>query len=275
MYATDEDVLMSKYINSVSAKMGELYGEKRKIQNSDLSDKEKSAKVRELQREINNLAREGLNTYGSVNIDNGYATVGDLHYRLKDGEWSKITEDQLDKQTAVTTDLGIGPSEYWSDKSEYDFIYEYPEKYDFFSKNGISYDDYANADEDGKRAYTWAYENPGKYTMSKVISDDFFTYYGYKNDLNDLEADKDEDGKSISGSKKEKVLDYINNMNLDYGQKIILFRSMYSSKEDRANYNSDIVDYLNSRDDITYEEMETILKELDFKVSSDGTITWD
>ena len=275
MYASDEDVLMSKYMNTINSKMGELYGQKREVQNSNLSDKEKNAQVRELQSQINALAREGLNTYGSVKIDNGYATVGDVHYRKNKGEWTKITDDQLDKQIAVTSDLGISPSEYWSDKNEYDFMYEYPEKHEFFSNNGISYDDYADADEDGKRAYNWAYENPGKYTMSKAFSDDFLTYYGYRDELNDIEADKDEDGKSISGSKKEKVISYINNMDLDYGQKIILFRSMYSSKEDRANYNADIVEYLNGRDDISYEDMVAILKELDMKVSSDGSVTWD
>ena len=170
--------------------------------------------------------------------------------------------------------IGISPSEYWSDKGEYDFAYEYPEKYSFFKKNGISYDTYANADEDGKRAYSWAYENQGKYTMSKVISDDFMTYYKYKTTANDFDA-KDENGETVSGLKKERVTEYINSLDLDYGQKIIMFRSMYDSKEDRANYNMDIVNYLNSREDISYEEMETILKELGFEVSPDGRITWD
>lgn len=158
---------------------------------------------------------------------------------------------------------------------EYAFSIKYPEKYDFFKNNGISYNDYADADEEGKRAYTWAYDNPGKYTMSKVISDDFMTYYGYRSELNDIESDKDANGDTVSGSKKTKVINYINDMDLDYGQKIILYRSMYSSKEDRANYNADIVDYLNSRDDISYDEMVSILEELDMKVSSDGTVTWD
>ena len=158
---------------------------------------------------------------------------------------------------------------------EYEFSVEYPEKYKFFNDSGISYQTYKAADEDGKRAYTWAYENPSKYTMSKAISDDFLTYYQYKNELYDLKADKDEDGKSISGSKKEKVVEYINNMDLEYGQKIILFRSMYDSKADRESYNADIVEYLNSREDISYEDMETILKELGFTVDSKGNISWD
>jgi hypothetical protein len=50
---------------------------------------------------------------------------------------------------------------------------------------------------------------------------------------------------------------------------------MYNSKDDRNAYNKDIVDYLNSREDISYEDMETILKELGFNVDSKGNITWD
>jgi hypothetical protein len=49
---------------------------------------------------------------------------------------------------------------------------------------------------------------------------------------------------------------------------------MYDSKDDKARYNMDIVDYLNSRDDISAEDMETILKELGFEVDSKGNISW-
>lgn len=157
---------------------------------------------------------------------------------------------------------------------EFDFAEKNPEKYKFFKDNGISYSDYASADEDTKRAYNWAFENPEKYIVSQAICDDFKTYYRYKSELSDIRADKDENGETISGSAKEKKIEYINNLDLDYGQKIILLRSMYDSKEDRANYNADIVDYLNDREDISYEEMVTILKELGFTVHSNGTVEW-
>ena len=153
---------------------------------------------------------------------------------------------------------------------EYVFSEEYPAKYSFFKKNGISYSQYASADEDGKRAYTWAYENPGKYTMSKAISDDVVTYRKYTGELYDIRADKDENGDSISGSAKEKKIDYINNLDLEYGQKIILFKSLYKSDD---TYNYDIIEYLNEREDISYEEMVTILKELGFTVSG-NSVSW-
>jgi hypothetical protein len=90
--------------------------------------------------------------------------------------------------------------------------------------------------------------------------------------LYDIKADKDEDGKSISGSRKEKVIDYINGLDADYGEKIILFKSEYKADD---TYNYEIIDYLNSRDDISYKEMEAILKELGFTVDSNGNIYWD
>jgi hypothetical protein len=156
---------------------------------------------------------------------------------------------------------------------EYRFSTEYPEKYSFFKQNGISYADYKAADENGKRAYSWAYENPGKYTLSKAVADDFLTFYEYKSAMSDFDA-KDANGKTVSGLKKERVAEYINGLDLDYGQKIILYRSMYDSSEDKSAYNYEIIDYLNNREDISYDEMVTILKELGFIVHSDGRVTW-
>ena len=109
-------------------------------------------------------------------------------------------------------------------------------------------------------------------TVTKGLGISASEYWTYSNDISKIKADKDSNGKSISGSRKEKVINYINNLDADYGQKIILFRSIYD-KDDTYNY--EIVDYLNSREDITYDEMNTILKELGFTVKSDGTIYWD
>ena len=86
-----------------------------------------------------------------------------------------------------------------------------------------------------------------------------------------IHADKDSNGKSISGSRKDKVIDYINNLDADYGEKIILFKSEYPADD---TYNEDIVEYLNGRDDLSYAEYKTILTELGFTVGSDGYIYW-
>ena len=243
--ATDEDILKNKYMGTIRTELGELYAQKREIQNSDLSDKEKDELVREIQEEINAKAKESLDTYGDVRIDGGYATVGDLHYRWyepsedSDAEpgWEKITDKQLEKQEKVTRGLGITPSEYWGNKEEYDF----------------------------------AYESPGKYAVAKSVGG-YGSWKSYSSELYDIKADKDSDGKSINGSRKEKVINWLNEQDLEYGERLILFKSEYKADD---TYNYDIIDYLNSRDDISYKEMETILKELGFTVDSEGYITWD
>ena len=158
------------------------------------------------------------------------------------------------------------------------FAYENPEKYQFFTDNGISWEDYDSADENKKREYsnmyTWVSDedHPGRYSLAKAVTDDFHTFWQFKNEINDIKDNNDSD----SGTKdKDLVTNYIFGLDIDYGQQIILYKSLYDSKQDKADYNMDIVDYLNSREDISYEDMETILKELGFTVYSDGTVTWD
>ena len=290
--ATEEDILMSKYLNSVSSELSKLYSQKREIQNSSLSDAEKYEKAREIQEQIVSLTKEGLGNYEDISFeddyraggeyarvgdrvyklnndgewqklsdeqlakyeatkaagDSSYATDGTNHYRwyvpgedAKDAtpEWRKITDEQLEKQEEVTRGLGISPEDYWGNKDEYDY----------------------------------AYENPGKYAVSKAVADDYETYCEYKDICNDFDA-KDENGETVSGLKKERVKNYIFNLDIDYGQQAIMFRSMYDSKDDKATYNYDIVEYLNSRDDISYEDTVAILEELGMDVDSEGNVTW-
>ena len=102
-YATDEDILSSKYMNSVSSELSDLYKKKREIQNSWHSDSWKSSEVRKIQEQINALTREALNSYGQVYIQGNYAIVGDRYYKLNDkGTWTKISESQLKKQKKIS-----------------------------------------------------------------------------------------------------------------------------------------------------------------------------
>lgn len=160
----------------------------------------------------------------------------------------------------------------YSGLEEFDFANKYPEKYAFLEEIGVSYNAYKNADDDTKDAYDWAMKNPDKYPMSKAVAGDVVEYRRYASELYDIKADKDENGKSISGSIKEKVIDYINSLDIDYGAKLILFKSEYNS-DDESNY--EIIEYLNSRSDISFEEEVAILRELGFTVTDDGTIYWD
>lgn len=243
--ATEKDILKSKYMNSVNTELGKLYKEKREIQNSKLPDAEKYAKVRELQSKINTLSKNALNSYENVKIQGDYATVGDRHYRLDNGTWTKISDKQLERQKEVTRELGISPSEYWS-------------------KTEISY--FPNSDGE----YEYAYDNPENYAVSKVVGG-YDTYKKYSKAIYNIEADRDANGKSIRDSRKEKVLDYINNLNADYETKLILFKSEYPADD---TYNYEIIEYINNRQDLTYDERVSIYKKLGFTVEG-GYVSWD
>ena len=118
--------------------------------------------------------------------------------------------------------------------------------------------------------FEYSKEYPENYAVAKAVGG-YDAYKSYSGELYDIKADKDENGKSISGSRKEKVLDYINNLDADYYTKIILWKSEYTSDD---SYNTEIIDYLNGRDDISGEEMIAILRKLGFDVTDDGDISW-
>jgi hypothetical protein len=201
------------------------------------------------------------------------AIKGAIEYDVTPEEYTFATENprkyQFFNANGITYEAYANADEDM--KRTYSWAFEYPEKFEFIKSNGITLEDYSKFDEDSKDAYSWAYNNPEKFTMSKVIASDVVEYRKYASDLYDIRADKNAKGDSISGSAKAKKVDYINNLDLDYGQKIILFKSLYESDD---TYNYEIVDYLNSRSDISYEEEMAILKELGFTVKADGTVTW-
>lgn len=158
----------------------------------------------------------------------------------------------------------------FSSYEEFDFATKNPEKYSFLESLGVSYKDYKSSEE-AKEAYDWAYSNPDKCALAKAAAGDIVTYRNYAAALNDLKADKDSDGKTISGSRKIKVAEYINSLDADYGAKLILYKSEYKSDD---QYNYEIIEYLNSRQDISYQEMVEILNTLGFVVDSQGYVRW-
>jgi hypothetical protein len=145
----------------------------------------------------------------------------------KDGEWEKITAKQLEKQDEVTRGLGISASEYWSNKDEYDF----------------------------------AYEKPGKYQVAQMVGG-YDSYKAYDDIIGEFDA-KDANGKTVNGLKKERIESYIMSLNLNMGEKAVLFKS-YFPKDDY--YSQYAVDYIANRSDLTYDEKVAILTEIGFKV---------
>ena len=207
--------------------------------------------------------REGLKGKDTLGEKVAYINSLDLPIATK----NMLVNNISDRKEAIDlSDFG----EY-DDWGEFEYAHKYPDKYAFLQDNNISADQYKDFDDDTKDAWNWAYQNPGKYAMSRAVTSDIVEYRRYASDLNDIKADKDSSGKSISGSRKEKVLDYINSLDIGYEERLILFKNEYNSDD---TYNYEIIDYLNSRSDLSFEERIAILRELGFDVTDDGNISW-
>lgn len=206
--------------------------------------------------------REGLSKHEKLADKADYIDSLDIPLETK----NLLINNISDRNTPIDmTDYSM-----YSDFEEFDFAEKNPEKYAFLRENNITYAEYAAFDEDTKEAWAWAYDNPEGFTLSKAAAADLVTYRKYARELSEIKADKDEDGKSINGSRKDKVAEYLNALDADYGEKIILFKNEYNADD---TYNYDIIEYLDSREDISYEEMVTILKKLGFTVSGNN-VTW-
>ena len=242
--ATDSDILKAKYMADVNKEIADLNAKKREIQNNaTLSDEKKYAEVRSIQRQIANLAEVANSSYEKVNVSGKYATVNGVQYRYYEpGEdstaepgWRKLSEKQIEKQNKVTKALGISLSEYWSKSEEYNY----------------------------------AFESPNNYAVSKTIG--YEAYREYTCELNKIKSDTDAYGNAISGSRKNKVISYINGLDISAIEKVILYKNEYPSDN---SYNNAIVNYLNNRNDLSYSDKEKILVALGIVKENKGAISW-
>ena len=243
--------------------------------------------------EIKDLYSQTGDTGLIPSIPNNYVSYDGEKYEMSAKEFTEFkkmygqTAFDLMEQLFDTDTYRNADSETRADMVNrvYDYARDEARK-EYFAKQGV---EFTNATKEGKEyykpdaikgaieadlpvdEYVFSEEYPEKYTLSKAITGDVAKYRKYTSDLYDIKADKDSSGKYIINSRKKKVVAYINDLDMDYGQKILLYRSEYTT-DDR--YNRDIVEYLNSRDDISAAEMRTILEALNFKVSEDGKISW-
>ena len=245
--ATDEDKLKGWYVNAVYDELYDLYEQQQEIASGNSADKK--SKLRELQTQMEQLIDKSQDAMDNIYVNGYYAEVGDKRYDYSDynGSWYEIKGKYLKQEQNAVKRYGITPEDYWNNTD----LYYYADKYfdDKYASNNREV--IANIVFGGKRFAPYAAE------LGKIRGEDL-----------------DGDGKTDSGSKKDNIIDYINGLDLDDGEKIIMYRTMYSSKADKKAYNDIIIDYLNARPDISAQEMRTILEELDFKVDSKGYITW-
>lgn len=193
-YATDDDKLKYKYMDSVRTELSELYKSKRAIQGSDLGSKEKYDLVRNIQKQINDLAKNALLNYENIGYENGIANVGDKYFYNDDDSWKKLKDNPL---------------------------------------------------------------------MADIF-DDYSVYNKHSTYLKSLTGD--------INARKKKATQYINSIDIDYGQKLILYRQLFPND---SKYNKKIVAYLSERKDISKEDKIAIIEELGMRIGKDGRVYWD
>ena len=100
--ATDLDIVKNKYMTNISKEMSKLYEEKRKIENSNVNDDIKKDQLKEVQKEINKLAKAGIEESDKVKVDGNTAKAGDELYYKYHGEWTKLDEDEKEKTKNIS-----------------------------------------------------------------------------------------------------------------------------------------------------------------------------
>ena len=207
--ATDEQILAYKYMSSVSSAMGKLYAEKRRIQgDTTLTNKEKYEQVREIQKQINDLAKEGLANYDQIDMTGNLATVGGVTYFKGEDGWAKPNKNSLEKLNNANLSEE-DKNAYYSTYSSITAI-----RNDIKSKTPEGQTaNYTQATIDAINNSNMSYA--GKNTMFDSYYDNKFTNHVNSMDLTDkqkydlkvagklAEGKKDENGKTISNSKAE------------------------------------------------------------------------
>ena len=116
------------------------------------------------------------------------------------------------------------------------------------------YDDYGTYEE-----FNYAMKNPEEYKKITMITD-YENYKKIMKNINEIESDIDKNGNSVSGSKKKKVISYINSLNLSIPQKAMLIKSQYSNFK---QYDKQIFEYVNGQD-MDFMSKATVLKKVGF-----------
>lgn len=270
--ATEDDNLTYKYLYSQNSAMSDYYKQKREIESSDeLTDKEKKEQVREVQKNINNIAEQAIEEYQNLNKKSNYATIGGQEYKKNTkGEWETITEKKQEKVDGLKLS-DTQKDKYYTIQNK---ISNINKKYSDDNKNvAAKRQEITNtikntnlSDNAKVQLYKSSYSTDTKIDKAidcGISADKYLTYASET-----FTADKDKNGKSISGSKKTKVISYVNSLDLSAGQKAVLLKM-----EGYNDYNKQAIQYINGLK-ISASKKQSIYKDLGFKVNSNGTISW-
>ena len=276
--ATDEDEIQLKYLNNTSKEMGKLYKEKRNVQMSNISNKEKTAKVREIQEKINELAESSLQNYTNFTKTQNSAKIGDQeYYKNGSGEWTSMNEETKQKNSNIST-------ETYSDYKQK--VYQETQKQrangNLNKNQSLKQKDKIQillnskySDKEKKALYSTYIKNEQdtEYEIMNYANTDIDEYLKYKQQGfdSDYVDNGTVNGKAISGSKQRKVYEYINSAKMTYEQKLLLLGMQYKLTSGERSTLAKYVDTLN----ITYDEKLKAYKKIKgFTVYKNGKVSW-
>lgn len=224
--ATDTDKLQHKYLNEISEDIGDLYAEKRDIQNSNLSDKEKRDKCKNIQAKINDIAKNALKTLEEAKITNTTASFnGTQYYKDEEENWKEIDNDDIPSGLSVDTygdyknKLAIETDKKRKEKNDDDINLTSKEKANILKRSSYT-------DKEKKKIYSEILgkkDDDYKY-LSKLENININAYLDYK--IQEIKGDEDSSsdivGKTKSGSKKNNLIRYLNSSELSNLDKIYI-----------------------------------------------------
>lgn len=276
--ATDEDEIQLKYLNNTSKEMGKLYKEKRNVQMSNISNKEKTAKVREIQEKINELAESSLQNYTNFTKTQNSAKIGDQeYYKNGSGEWTSMNEETKQKNSNIST-------ETYSDYKQK--VYQETQKQrangNLNKNQSLKQKDKIQillnskySDKEKKALYSTYIKNEQdtEYEIMNYANTDIDEYLKYKQQGFDSDyADNGTiNGKAISGSRQRKVYEYINSAKMTYEQKLLLLGMQYKLTSGERSTLAKYVDTLNITSD---EKLKAYKKIKGFTVYKNGKVSW-
>ena len=280
-FATDEDELQLKYLNNISKSMGELYKQKREIQMSDISNKEKTEQVRVIQKQINELAKEGLENYNTGTVKTNYAEIGnEQYYKNGKDEWLKLTDEEIkkNKDISIKTYADYKQKVYntTQKKKETGKLKENQNlktndkiqillESKYTDKEIVSiYENYIKSENDSE------YEVLNKLNVNNNIKE--YLKYKQQEFKSDYKEDGTDKGKPISGSEKQKVYEYVNKSKFTYNQRLLILGMKYKLTDSEREKVYNIVD---SNTKLTVKEKLEIYKKFKgFTVYKDGRVSY-
>ena len=112
-----------------------------------------------------------------------------------------------------------------------------------------------------------------KYNIMKQSGVDIKEYLKYKQQEfeSDIKEDGTTTGKTVSGSKKKKVYNYVNSMNISYNQKLLLLGMEYTLNNTEK---TKLANYVNNMNINKKEKLSIYEKLSGFTVYKNGRVTW-